>query len=651
MNFYKCFKLLIQNNANPYLVSNDGHNVFHVALLYDHIEILNYLLDHNYPLSFLDHNGETLLQNAIKHNNPKKQNLPELTNSKKIANSTSKKSKDFLLPEYTNIIFKILNKTFNLNNKNTNNGLTILHQSILANNIDIFKLLLQKNIDIHICDFYGNTALHYILYEKRNDFLTLLLNNSNIKFNLVNINGDTPLHIMLDYDNINVVNKDLFTKFIIETDINLQNNMGITCFMKIIDKNIIEDFYFILIKKPLNIFIQNKYIDKIKNNSSLLNLLIDSYYYQLDMNRHLIVEWEIWCAKNKNTRQNFQSLNKEDAIMYKKILKSIKNKSKKQNKKILQDNNIEYICKEKIKSIILYQHRSLPALKNITLHLDNGIMTNMSFYTGSPIDVLFGLLFLFKEFNKSGLSIILDYPLSINNNLEVYYSQLGMNYPYKLDFSNIEILWSYQKLFYPSFFDIEIERKKQISKYIIIPIGIETSIGSHANILFWDIKEKTIERFEPSGANYPIGLNYNPDLLDSLLEHKFKNYDSKIKYYRPENFLPTISFQILENLEIDKKIGDPNGFCCVWCVWWIYQRMVNLNYGINDIANELIKRIKLDNISFKHIIRTFSSNITTIRDKFLQQYDLDINLWLEEKYSEEILIKFEKNIFNYLNII
>ena len=107
-NNYKCFKLLIQNNANPYLVSNDGHNVFHVALLYDHIEILNYLLDHNYPLSFLDHNGETLLQNAIKHNNPKKQNLPELTNSKKIANSTSKKSKDFLLPEYTNIIFKIL---------------------------------------------------------------------------------------------------------------------------------------------------------------------------------------------------------------------------------------------------------------------------------------------------------------------------------------------------------------------------------------------------------------------------------------------------------------------------------------------------------------------------------------------------------------
>ena len=53
-----------------------------------------------------------------------------------------------------------------------------------------------------------------------------------------------------------------------------------------------------------------------------------------------------------------------------------------------------------------------------------------------------------------------------------------------------------------------------ISKYIIIPIGIEISIGSHANILFWDIEKKTLERFEPNGSNYPMNLNYNPSLLD-----------------------------------------------------------------------------------------------------------------------------------------
>ena len=92
---------------------------------------------------------------------------------------------------------------------------------------------------------------------------------------------------------------------------------------------------------------------------------------------------------------------------------------------------------------------------------------------------------------------------------------------FKLDFSNIEIIWSYQKIFFPSYFDEEVIVKMKEYQYIVIPIGIETSIGSHANILFWDIKRKTVERFEPNGSNFPIGLNYNPELLDQLFENKF----------------------------------------------------------------------------------------------------------------------------------
>ena len=179
-------------------------------------------------------------------------------------------------------------------------------------------------------------------------------------------------------------------------------------------------------------------------------------------------------------------------------------------------------------------------------------------------------------------------------------------------------------------------------------------MGSHANILFWDIANKTLERFEPNGANYPVGLNYNPDLLDNLLENKFKKYDSNIKYYKPSNFLPIIGFQILENLETNKykKIGDPNGFCGVWCIWWVYQRMLNLtnNISINIIATELIKYIKLDNQSFKNIIRDFSSKITNIRDNFLQKYKLDINDWIVGNYTHEILNKLEKYIFLSLNL-
>jgi hypothetical protein len=30
-----------------------------------------------------------------------------------------------------------------------------------------------------------------------------------------------------------------------------------------------------------------------------------------------------------------------------------------------------------------------------------------------------------------------------------------------------------------------------------------------------------------------LGLNYNPELLDSLLKNKFKQFDSEIKYLSP----------------------------------------------------------------------------------------------------------------------
>ena len=192
--------------------------------------------------------------------------------------------------------------------------------------------------------------------------------------------------------------------------------------------------------------------------------------------------------------------------------------------------------------------------------------------------------------------------------------------------------------------------KLKIAKYLIIPLGIETSTGSHANILFWDIKKKTIERFEPSGANYPFNFNYNPFLLDNILKVKFQLYDHEINYYSPSDFLPSIGFQFLENIEIDKKIGDPDGFCAVWCIWWVYQRMLNIekNINIENIADEIIKVIKLDKIIFRSMIRNFSKKITNIRDKYLENYNLDINDWINENFDINLIFKIEKDILNLI---
>jgi ankyrin repeat protein len=586
-NNFDAFKLLLDNEASPYIVSKDKSNVFITCLTYNHDIMLKYLIDQKYNLNFTTSVGETLIQVATNYNNYK-------------------------------IIDLLLETNINLNNKTSDYGLTILHQSIILDNFNLFKKLLDKNLDINLPDFYGNTPLHYIISDKHIKYLALFIKKSDIKFNISNINGELPLHILLEYDED--INIDIMSKFIINTDLNIQNNKGRTCLSMIIEKKLLKKFRNILINKPLNFF-----IEEIKLNDEILDVLVDSYYNQIKLNKdELVLDWEKWCSVD----------------LFEKLKTLVPNKK-----------TSDEVCKYKIREIIQKEKRTLPKLSNIDLIFDNGIYTNLCYYTGTPIDVLFGLFLLHKMY-KENLGIVIDYPLTKNIELENYYQKIGLDYPYKLDFSNIEIIWSYQKIIYPSYFDDEIEKLIKTKKYITIPIGIESSVGSHANILFWDIKNKTIERFEPNGSNYPIGLNYNPELLDELLKTKFKYFEPEIKFYHPYNFLPPIGFQILENLESDKckKIGDPNGFCAVWCIWWVYQRMQNINtrLTVKTLANELIQYIKFDNHSFKTIIRNFSKKITEIRDIYLSKQNLDINEWIVGNYTSEILNNLEKDIYKNL---
>jgi ankyrin repeat protein len=600
-NNFEIFKLLLNNYADPYIIAKDGNNAYILCLIYNRSIILDYLLNNIKFINFRTPNGETILQVAINY-------------------------------QFHSIIKNLFNLNINLNNVSNDYGLAVIHQSIILDNFELFKILLDKDINFNLSDFIGNTPLHYIINNNHYNYLELFLNKiKNIQFNLSNINGDIPLHILLDKNIDYKEHINLFNKIIIESDLNLQNNQGITCLMKLVSKNLLDLFHNILIIKPLNFFIEDNNFKHIQITDPILNLLVESYYNQLKINKDdLLIDWEKWCSID----------------LFEK-LKTLINDNEN-----IRGKTSEEICKNKIRNVIVKEKRTLPATSNLNLILDNGIFVNFCYYTGSPIDILFGLILLNNDFKDKGLGIILDYPITINKSLETYYQKLGLDYPYKLDFSNIEIVWCYQKIFFPSYFDDIIKKKIKENKYIVIPIGIITSVGAHANILFIDINNKTIERFEPNGSNFPAGLNYNPVLLDSLLENKFKQIDKNIIYYPPFNFLPNVSFQKIESLEITRcKIGDPNGFCGVWCIWWVYQRMVNINNNkltLKNLAENLIKYIKFDNISFKSVIRNFSKKITEIRDSYFKKYSIDINDWIVGNYSEEILNKLEKDIFKIL---
>jgi ankyrin repeat protein len=592
-NNYEAFKYLLNKNINYLSITNQNLNALHLCIQYKRYQFFIDLLNLITNLDFTTQNNETILQYSIINGS---NNFTEL----------------------------ILKKKININNQEEKNGLTALHQAILKDNIQIVKLLIVSGANINQQDFYGNTGLHYAISEDNKDIIKLLL-SYNLNFDLTNIDGNTALHTYLE---LKTFDTDILSILITKTNLNIQNNMGITCLNLILREHLFENFKNILVNKELNFFIEDIYgidmSDGLQDNDTM-EIAIESYYNQI-MNKgdKLFLDWEKWCSE--------------------KLIEKLKDLKK-------NSSDSKSICIEKIKEVIEEEKRSLPKYTKLDLILDNGIFVNTCYYTGVPLDILFGMVFLQDTFKKSGLSLVLDYPLTTNQNLQHYYEKIGVDFPFKLEFSNCEILWSFQKIFYPTYFDYEFDKvmnNTQI-KYITIPLGIELQSGSHANILFIDKDKKTIERFEPNGSNFPIGLNYNPELLDDILLSKFSEYN--LELLRPKDFLPSIGFQILENVEEEKckRLGDPNGFCGVWCVWWVYHRMKNEQFDNKTLSIDLIAKLKMENKSFKNIIRNFSNNITEIRDKFLKKFNLDINDWMVGNIDDKIINNLEKEIFKFIS--
>ena len=179
--------------------------------------------------------------------------------------------------------------------------------------------------------------------------------------------------------------------------------------------------------------------------------------------------------------------------------------------------------------------------------------------------------------------------------------------------------------------------KNSNNRLLIIPIGIELAQGSHANILIYDKKNNTIERFEPNGKEHPLNFYYNPNLLDTYLHKTFEKYFLNVKYLKPSDFLPKIGFQLYDANETKKTkiIGDPGGYCVAWCFWYAYNRALYIDIPPDQLVITLIIAIKKKNQLFRDVIRSFAKNITNIRDDILIKVDIDINDWINNNVTSE----------------
>ena len=646
-------KVLLEKNQENIGISlleySDVKGLFpiHYAILFKNEEAIDLLIQYMNNIDIPDINGNTPLHYAIKikNNNIFKKILskqPDINFQTNQGETALHIACNFTQIDMIEELLKI--KNINVNIQDYENQITPLMYSIILDNNKLFSLLLDKS-NIEIQDMNGNNAIHYAINENNTNMINLLLNRYN-KILSTNLAGKTPLHLLLE--NVKSNNIDIFKidieSFIKKSNLNTQDYDGNSCFMNLIKNKLWKRYINILENKKLNSFIKNHRNETAFNmidpndKDLLLNLLTKSYLNIIRSS--LKIDWK---TNIDNQCKNILSYKRYLNIKSELNIDIDETKIKKYDKDICP-----YIIKQNIEKNKI----SFPLkLKNYCIDLDFEYGSNFVTYTGVTLDILFGLIYLLKNYSNI-ISTTLTINFRNNEKLKNFYNKNEDRKIEDDEFLNIEIIWNNQNIFYPDILDEVISNfKSKIEKrFLIIPIGIELSQDSHANILIYDKDVNEIERFEPNGSNFPFKFNYNPNLLDKLLKDKFEVYFKKVKYYTPNDYLPKISFQILESYDYNKtkKIGDPGGFCAAWCTWYAYMRIKYDKLDRKKLTLKLIRKIKEENISFKDLIRNFANKIVLIRDNSLNEFDLDINKWLNGNYEK---VKLDKLIISIQNMI
>ena len=574
---------------DPYIKNKLNLNSFEMAVKLKKYDIFLLLLENYEDFTFVNNNNENILFDLIKDN--QLEIIKTLIKREKIKIDINLKNKEF--------------------------SLTSLVVALGNNYSDIALLLIDNGADINITDNFGNTGLHYLLIENNinvfNIVIEYLINKKKeIIYDIQNLNGNTILHLILLNNLENKININILETIIKNTNLNLLNQDSNSVLLLIIKNKLLLRFINIMKDKDMNFLLKiddTFYLDLLNEEelNIILPILKENYYKALTEENLLeLLNWEKQCKNKKKEKKECLDL----------IEKEIKNRIK-----------LKPTSKQNFK-------------------LDSGILINVNkgnyYYTGSSIDIIYGLIYLSK--NYSNIRYYLEYPLTVSEELELFYKRLNIDYPFNMDFANFEIIWINNNLFIPN--GLELEKIKKDKRFYVIPIALDSSDFSHANMLIIDNDNKLIERFEPFGINGPQGFFYNGNLLDDNLKESFEKLN--YKYKRPIDYLPAVSFQALENLEKPsfKKIGDPNGFCAIWCTWWVDMKLKYSFIDSKSLAINLLEQFKIDKLVLSDFIRDYSFNITKLRDEILKKNKIDINDWLNGNYTQQILDNIEKDTFN-----
>jgi ankyrin repeat protein len=252
------------------------------------------------------------------------------------------------------------------------------------------------------------------------------------------------------------------------------------------------------------------------------------------------------------------------------------------------------------------------------------------------------------------------YELNESTMLKVHHE--NMSTLYEMDPSII--LWKNKNQYYcnPNL-DYYMKRcfdNKQI-RFIMIKITVfNQDDGLHANSLIFDKQTGRCEHFEPYGFVYfqeYIDLDeYLKELFMNLTRIYCSEHNIQYSYYGPKfsNIRNGLQMLSSDHLLMYRKIGDPQGYCLAWSLWYIESRIKYPEWSYDEIVDQVISELIHTEYNGRNIfidyIRNYSIELDKEKTKLLHEFDIpdeaindimfdDVNL---QKYKIGLQMKFIK---------
>ena len=223
---YETIDFLLAAGANINHPDKEGKTVLFDAILggVGNISMIDYLIDKGADIDLKDANEKTIIDDLVEI-------ILIQSNDKRTAN---RRFYDINIAEdYTGLLKRILTRKPKINIPKKD-GRTIIYDVINYNNLDLIKILLNNGCDSNIRDLNGDTPLSVLIDEgikikrpkERELFLERLvfLLKFRVDVNSVDLNGKTVFHKAIISNDLEVVEKLISKK----ADLNIKDKQGRT---------------------------------------------------------------------------------------------------------------------------------------------------------------------------------------------------------------------------------------------------------------------------------------------------------------------------------------------------------------------------------------------------------------------------------------